>query len=84
MENDLNRDKLPFGMSWGSRIYAKDRSIYFISAGTLFLPYSLVSVIQHYQSEVRDQAIQQFYASDLYLLDGKNPLHKFMNDPIKT
>jgi hypothetical protein len=43
VENDLRSDLQSYGMSWSHRIFTTEKNIYLIGAGTLFLPYSLVS-----------------------------------------
>ena len=47
------------------------------------MPFSYLSVIQHYQEDEVDQAIDQFYIDDYYKIEGQTNLHKFMYNPDK-
>ena len=44
----------------------------------LIMPYSYLSVIQHYQADAYDKQLPNFYTEDYYKLDGETQLHKFM------
>ena len=44
----LHLDKLRYDLSWGHRIYEAPKDRYLIGGGELILPYSYLSVIQHF------------------------------------
>ena len=48
--------------------------------GTMILPYSYLSVIQHFQDEAVEDMIETYYTDDYYNLKGQTQLHKFMYD----
>ena len=59
---DRNRDylqlhKLAYGASWGQRLIKTQAGNYLIFASSLILPYSYISVVQHYQEEKVDALI---------------------------
>ena len=79
----LNIDLSAHGCSWGNRLVQTPKGKLMVVAGTLILPHSYMSVIQHYQTEKYDQLIDRYYTDDYYKLEGRTILHKFMCDPDK-
>ena len=55
---------------------------YIILPSCLLMPYSLLSVVQHFQAEAYDNKIANFYTEDYYKLDGQTLMHKFMYNPV--
>ena len=45
------------------------------------MPYSLLSVVQHFQAEAYDNKTANFYTEDYYKIDGQTRMHKFMYNP---
>ena len=66
----LHQDIMAYDLSWSHKIYEAPDDHYMIGTGELILPYSYISVIQHYQSEKEDQMINQFFTKDYYWLKG--------------
>ena len=79
----LDLEKLQYGASWGDRLVQTPTGSYLIFASNLIMPFSYLSVIQHYQEDEVDQAIDQFYIDDYYKIEGQTTLHKFMLNPDK-
>lgn len=46
------------------------------------MPFSLLSVVQHYQDESQDNTLEAFFTEDYYKIEGRSPLHKFKYKPL--
>ena len=70
-------------MNWSHRLYQAKNRRYFIGAASLIMPYNYQNVVQHYRPKTKDLKIVNFYASDMYMLDGSLPIHKFKTNPMQ-
>ena len=45
------------------------------------MPYSLLTIVQHFQEETFGHEGKNFYTEDFYKVEGQTQLHKFMFNP---
>ena len=55
---------------------------YFILPNMLIMPYSYLSVLQHFQGEAQDQNTKKFYTEDIYRIHGETQLSKLIEKPL--
>lgn len=58
-------------ISFGNKLVQTSQSTYFLGSNQILTPYSLLSIVQHYQKEVYDGAIERFFTQDYYKLNGQ-------------
>ena len=67
-----------YDMKQGTKLVKTKEAKYFILPNRLIMPYSYLSVVQHFQEGAYDKTISNFYTEDYYKLSGQTHLHKFM------
>lgn len=73
---------LSFDLSQGSKLVTSNETNYFVVPNQLLMPYSLLSVVQHYQDESQDNCLEAFFTEDYYKIEGRSPLHKLKYKPL--
>ena len=68
-------------MEWAHRLYQDDKRRYLIGASVFIMPYNLQNIVQHYRPASDEIGVENFYASDIYMLEGQIPMHKLKNSP---
>ena len=80
-ESLLHKELQAYGMEWGHRLYNREGKTFLIGAATIIMPYNYQNIVQHFRNKTEDIGLENFYASDMYLLDGEIPMHKFKTNP---
>ena len=80
-ERLLHKDQCAYGLEWNASLYSEGNRVYLIGSQTFIMPYNLQNIVQHYRPASAEIGVENFYASDIYLLDGKIPMHKLKNSP---
>ena len=71
---------MAYNYEWGYKIYESQVGEMMITAGTLILPYSYLSILQHFQRSIDEIGNEAMHAADFYVIQGKNPFHKYMDN----
>lgn len=70
-----------YDMSHSNKMISNAFGKYFVTSTSIVMPYSLISVIQHFQPVALDLVVDRFFTSDYYKIEGNCTLHKFMHQP---
>ena len=58
-------------MKQGTKLVQTKEAKYFILPDQMIMPYSYLSIVQHFQEESYDNAISNYYTEDYYRLNGQ-------------
>ena len=81
IEKNLTTIQSEIDMAWGHRLYQTREAQYFMLPNKLVMPYSLLSFVQHYQSDAYESHTDNHYTEDYYKLNGATLMHKYMYNP---
>lgn len=80
-EGPSDGNSLGSKVSWGNRMVQTSFGTFLVFDDEVLFPFSYLSILQHYRSQVQDRSTSHYFTEDFYCIEGRNTLHKHIYDP---